>query len=377
MKAKHIAATSLVMCAGTAWGQAGVTLYGVVDTNIEYATNLPGATPGSSANRVSMQGGGLSGSRWGLRGVEDLGGGLSSLFVLESGFTSDTGQLQQGGRLFSRQAYVGLKSSTAGQFTFGRQYTTLFQLLANFQPMAYAPQYEPIVAVLGLDFRSDNTAMYTGSFGPVTAQAHWSFGTGAPSMNPSGGGNGQVPGQARRDSGYGAGVAYFAGPIGATLVYDQYNPSVPLGGGAFSSGTVRKAAVAGSYQFGNTLKVMGGYRWGQNKNVDGSVALRDDYYWAGVNYQATSALGLALDYSYQKLRTINSAPSAQPNPWQVALIADYAFSKRTDLYLTTAYARNAGLALDQATVDANATGYGLATGKTSMLGAAVGIRHKF
>ena len=50
------------------------------------------------------------------------------------------------------------------------------------------------------------------------------------------------------------------------------------------------------------------------------------------------------------------------NPWQLAFVADYVLSKRTDLYLTTAYARNAGLALDQAAVDLNATGYGLAAG---------------
>ena len=114
MKSKHIAPIApiaLLACAGAAYAQSSVTLYGVVDTNIEYATNLPGATPGSSGNRVSMQSGGLSGSRWGLRGVEDLGGGLSALFVLESGFASDTGQSQQGSRLFGRQAYVGLKSS--------------------------------------------------------------------------------------------------------------------------------------------------------------------------------------------------------------------------------------------------------------------------
>ncbi|CAJ0790342.1 Outer membrane porin protein [Ralstonia condita] len=377
MKTKHIAPVALMACAGAAWAQSGVTLYGVVDTNLEYATNLQGPTPGSSGNRIAMQSGGLSGSRWGMRGVEDLGGGLSALFVLESGFASDTGQSQQSGRLFGRQAFVGLKSGTLGQLTLGRQYTTLFQLLANFEPMAYSTQYEPAAVQTGVNFRSDNTAMYTGTFGPVTAQAHWSFGTGAPSASPTGGGNGEVPGQARRDSGYGAGVAYSAGPLGATLAYDQYNPSTPLGGGAFSSGTVRKAAVAGSYLIGDTVKVMGGYRWGQNKNAVGSVALRDDYYWAGVNYQASSAVMLSLEYSYQKITTINSAPSTQANPWQVAFIADYSLSKRTDLYLTTAYARNAGLALDQAGVDLNATGYSLASGKTSMVGAALGIRHKF
>lgn len=134
--------------------------------------------------------------------------------------------------------------------------------------------------------------------------------------------------------------------------------------------------MAGSYAFGSA-KLMAGYRWGNSKNVNGSVALRDDYYWVGANYQATNALGVSLEYSYQKIKIINSAPSTQSNPWQLAFVADYVLSKRTDLYLTTAYARNAGLALDQAAVDLNATGYGLAAGKTNMFGAAIGIRHKF
>jgi len=377
MKMKHIAGASLMVCASTAWARSNVTLYGLADANIEYATNLPNAAVGgSSGRRVAMQSGGQSGSRWGLRGVEDLGSGLSALFVLESGFGVNDGKLQQGGRLFGRQAFVGLKITDAGQFTFGRQYTTLFLLLANFQPMSFANQYEPVVVVGGLNFRSDNTAMYTGTFGPVTAQAHWTFGNGAASVNPTGGGGGEVPGQFRRDSGYGAGAAYSAGPISATLAFDQYSPSVPLGGGEFDSGTVRKAVVAGSYAFGSA-KLMAGYRWGNSKNVNGSVALRDDYYWVGANYQATNALGVSLEYSYQKIKIINSAPSTQSNPWQLAFVADYVLSKRTDLYLTTAYARNAGLALDQAAVDLNATGYGLAAGKTNMFGAAIGIRHKF
>lgn len=376
MKKSLFAVAVLGTFAGIAQAQSSVTLYGVVDANVEYANNLPGATAGSSGNRVAMNSGGLSGSRWGLRGVEDLGGGLSALFVLESGFGTDDGKLQQSGRLFGRQAFVGLLSANIGKFTFGRQYTTLFDMLANFVPMSYSTQYEPVAVLTGLDFRSDNTAKYTGVFGPVTVGTHWSFGNGTVSVNPAGGGSGEVPGQFRRDSGYGLGGAYAGGRIGATIAYDQYNPSVPVGGIAFSTGAVRKAAVAGSYTFGSA-KIMAGYRWGQNKNPNGSLALRDDYYWVGANYQATSALGLSLEYSYQKLKTVNSAPSVQSNPWQLAAIATYSLSKRTDVYLTTAYARNAGLALDQVSVDLAATGYGLASGKNSMLGAAVGMRHKF
>jgi predicted porin len=66
-----------------------------------------------------------------------------------------------------------------------------------------------------------------------------------------------------------------------------------------------------------------------------------------------------------------------PNkPQQWNFIADYNFSKRTDVYLTTAYARNAGLNFDTSAIGF-ANGYFPGAGQTSMVGAAVGIRHKF
>jgi len=68
-------------------------------------------------------------------------------------------------------------------------------------------------------------------------------------------------------------------------------------------------------------------------------------------------------------------PSASANPWQISLVADYSLSKRTDLYLTTAYSKNAGLNFDTSIIGF-AHGYFAGKGQTSMLGLAVGIRHK-
>jgi predicted porin len=366
----------LLACAGTAWAQSSVTLYGVLDTNIEYVNKMsptaPGTPgfPGAAASKIDMNTGGLSGSRWGLRGDEDLGGGNKALFVLESGFGVNDGRLQQGGRLFGRQAFVGL-DTRFGKFTFGRQYTTLFEALDNFSPTAYSTQYEPIIFMTGLNFRSDNTAKYTGTFGPVTALAHWSFGNGVF-------GAGQVPGQFKRDSGYGAAVAYAGGPFGATIAYDQANPSMtPFGDTGY--GSAKKLAVAASYTVG-PAKLIGGYRWEKATYSNDATFIRDDMWWAGVNYQATQALGLTLAYYYDKLKTLQlskaGAPSSPANPWQVSFIADYNFSKRTDVYLTTAYARNAGLNFDTSAIGF-ANGYFPGAGQTSMVGAAVGIRHKF
>lgn len=89
MKLKTIAAVSLATCAGAALAQSSVTLYGVLDTNIEYVNKMSSIAPGSAgypgpaASRVALSSGALSGSRWGLRGEDDLSGGNKALFVLE------------------------------------------------------------------------------------------------------------------------------------------------------------------------------------------------------------------------------------------------------------------------------------------------------
>ena len=387
MKKSLIAMAALGAFAGTAQAQSSVTLYGVVDANIEYVNNV-GVVPtaangfnrGPAHSVTRMDPGGLSGSRWGLRGTEDLGAGLKAVFVLESGFSSDTGGLQQSGRLFGRQSFVGLQSDSIGQFTFGRQYVSMFDALANFSPTAYATQYEPVVLQQGPNYREDNTIKYTGKFGPFTAGAHWSFGTGVALPATVGvatpiGGNGEVPGAFRRDTGYGAAVTYLAGPFGATVGYDQWNPTIGTG-----NGTVKKASVAGSYSWG-PAKIMGGYRWGQQKNNADVLIQRDDFFWVGANYQVTPAVGLTLEYNYDNIKSL-FGDTHVANPWQIAFVANYAFSKRTDVYLSTAYARNAGLTMESlattyATSLSLGQSYALANGQSSMFGAAIGIRHKF
>ena len=387
MKLRSMALAALLACSGSAFAQSNVTLYGVADINIEYVNHvgaIPQAAnqfnPGPAHSVYRMDSGGVSGSRWGLRGTEELGNGLKALFVLENGFSLDSGTLQQSNRLFGRQAYVGVQSATLGQITLGRQYTSIFEALANFVPGAYATQYEPAAFLTGPNFREDNTVKYTGKFGPVAALAHWSFGTGLAlpafigAATPIGG-NGEVPGQFRRDSAYGAALAYSAGPFGVTAGYDQWNPTIGTGNGTF-----KKAVIAASYNVG-PAKIMGGYRWGQNKNAADVLIQRDDFYWIGAAYQVTPAVALSLEYDYDNLKS-QFGNTGLANPWQVAFIANYAFSKRTDVYLSTAYSKHAGLAMDSvanvfATSLATGNSYVLANGQNSMVGVAMGIRHKF
>ena len=120
-----------VMAPAAAFASSSVTLYGLVDGGYYYKNQEtkfsgdPGATQGSIKQRtVGFRSGLRNGNRWGLKGVEDLGNGTNAIFTLESGFSLGDGQSLQGGRLFGRQAFVGLTGESWGTFTIGRQYNT-------------------------------------------------------------------------------------------------------------------------------------------------------------------------------------------------------------------------------------------------------------
>ncbi|GLC96670.1 porin [Cupriavidus sp. TA19] len=367
-KGLAIAAGCMAFANETALAQDGVTLYGVVDTNIEYVSNVSQLDstqrgfPGPGKSRFGLTSGGLSGSRWGIRGTEDLGKGLKAIFALESGFEADTGKMAQSGRLFGRQAYVGLHQKGLGQLSFGRQYSAMFDTFSNFSPTGYTNQYEPIASMVGLDLRSDNTVKYKGEFGPVTAIANWSFGNGVAS-------SGEVAGQFRRDSGYGFGASYLGGKVGLAMAFEQFNPTLAAGA---APARFQKAGAAATYNFEN-IKLTGGYRWGLNKSGSDATLARDNLYWVGANY-SLAALRLTLAYYYDDLKNLNGVDVK--NPWQVSFIADYNLSKRTDVYLSLAYVKNSGLNFDNTAVFYSG-GNPLGADKQSMLGAAVGIRHRF
>lgn len=107
-----------------AGAQSSVTLYGVLDSAFE-------SINAGAGNVSRIESGVVAGSRFGLRGSEDIGGGASTIFTLESGTNIDTGAAGQGGLLFGRQAFVGIKGGF-GQITAGRHYSVLHTTLATY-----------------------------------------------------------------------------------------------------------------------------------------------------------------------------------------------------------------------------------------------------
>nr|WP_308302964.1 porin [Cupriavidus pauculus] len=221
MKIKLAAAAAIAMFATGAQAQSSVTLYGVADVGVEYLNR----TAGDHSNVRMQPGNGLTtGSWWGMRGTEDLGGGLKGVLVLESGFNLDTGASTDS-RLFNRQAFIGLQGRY-GALTLGRQQTPIYDFTLAFDPMAASSQY----SILNLDpfmaSRADNAIQYKGTFGGLTAAALYSFGYDTSDVLGIGGG--EIPGNYKKGRQYAASLRYTTGPFDMGVVYDLRQPDTRM-----------------------------------------------------------------------------------------------------------------------------------------------------
>ena len=156
---KFIAISSLLLCHFTgAQAQDSLTVYGIIDLGLQYATVNQTRNKVFERNQfVGVSSGVQSGSRFGLRGTHSMGGGFETVFTLENGFNAGTGEAQQGGRLFGRQSTVGIKHNDIGQLDVGRQ----INLASN-----YFLPIDPFIegfgqANIGASFGSANTVRYS------------------------------------------------------------------------------------------------------------------------------------------------------------------------------------------------------------------------
>ena len=118
MKKTLAAVAVLGAFAGSALA-ADVQLYGVVDTGFQYLNADSDVATKDSVNKFSMESGMQSGSRFGLKGTEDLGNGVTVGFILENQFSSDTGALKNEDSFFHREASLFLEGGF-GKVAFGR-----------------------------------------------------------------------------------------------------------------------------------------------------------------------------------------------------------------------------------------------------------------
>ena len=339
MKIYRVVALPLAVLAGGAHAQSSVTLYGVVDLGIDYANNVVNASngqavAGSGGKLFQMQSGVPLGSRWGLKGTEDLGGGLSAIFRLESGFDATNGAAG-GGLAFSRNAYVGLQSTRYGTLTFGRQWDANVDLL---EPFTLNGQYGGWYFAhpndmdnLDNGFSVANAIKYVSpTIGGFTAEGHYSLGGHA--------------GQFSTDSTWSAAVAYAGGAFSAGVGYLRVNDPLTAvsgyaSGGSFTNAIFGEALARARSQ--NVLAVGASYVIGSFKlsanfsdtafrsaNGGGDVTFQN-YELSGI-YNVTSVLLFGAGFTYTVGH--DHASDTTPKYQQANLIAQYALSRRTSVY---------------------------------------------
>ncbi|MDB5756656.1 MAG: porin [Massilia sp.] len=148
----------LGLAAGATSAQSSVTIYGVADAG--FVRESGGAA--GTVNQITSGVG--SASRLGIRGSEDLGGGWSANFLLESGFKIDSGESEVAGAMFNRQAFVGVKSTELGALTLGRQYTPYYLTVSTVADpfgAGYAGNAKNLFPVAGNSTRASNTVLYS------------------------------------------------------------------------------------------------------------------------------------------------------------------------------------------------------------------------
>ena len=393
MKKTLLAAAILTTFAGVAQAETSVTLYGVIDTGIGYnkvSGDFPfrDATTGKftmkdvSGSRIGMINGVQAGSRWGLRGSEDLGDGLRAMFTVESGFDSGDGQSQQN-RLFNRQATIGLANDSWGSVEFGRQTTVGGAFLGEIDPFYTSFTQANVGTAFSAanTMRWDNMVMYRSAWTDGFQFAlGYSFNADATDDNQSGF---RTADNAR---GITAGLRYVAGPLNVSLTYDQINSSNQarvlnddgeprvIGGKEVEfdhSVTPRQYAVAASYDL-EVIKLAAAYGhttdgWFVSQDLP-NVKLGSYHYASGFkanSYMLGATLPLGgtsnLFGSWQHVSPANAlltGDDANMDIWSLGYTYD--LSKRTSVYAYGSYGKN----------------YAFIDGLKSTAGG-VGVRHLF
>jgi predicted porin len=342
--------------AATASAESAVTVYGLLDTAVVQESG------GSAGSATKITSGVSAGSRLGFKGTEDLGNGLSAVFLLENGFQADTGATGQGGLLFGRQIYVGLRGGF-GSVLVGRQYTPEYLVLVFADPFGagYAGDAKNMVGVSGNSFsRMDNTVKY---LSPTVAGFTVELAA-AP---------GEVAGDSAAGRQFGGSLAYAAGPLQVRVGYHNRNNDTAT---LKNTGNARNTVLAAVYDFG---VAKAHFLYGVNHGLNSS-SLRNTANPFGRAIAPVAStdsrdvlVGLTVPFGVHALMASyiykDDRTARNQNASQIAVGYRYTLSKRTSLYAT--YGR-----IDNRNGASYTVGSAIESG-TGDRAATVGISHAF
>ena len=346
MKKTFVAAAVLGAMASTAFA-ADVTLYGVVDLGLNYTQTK--TTGSDTQNNFAMGSGQNSGSRFGLKGTEDLGNGYKVGFVLENGFKADTAAFEKGGRLFHREALLFVQSPY-GELSMGRTGaldagTGRYNMLGS-GASAMGTGWDQVgnsdFILMGTKSRMDNTVTYQSpSFAGVTVLAQASLkndGTkadvAATTTTPA---KTYTEGSSDADRYYGLGVKFNAGALNAGIVgsvsdYSRYDVTAADEDNGY--------AVAGyvNYDFGMIKPMFAVQYWngGVESSTDGAFKDTEGY---GLVIGATAPVlggSLTVTAGWNDFEDAKDTDTDYNN-WMVGVGYEYSLSKRTSVYTAAGY----------------------------------------
>lgn len=380
MKNRLALFTALLSLATTAaHAQSSVTLYGLIDEGLTFTNNSGGH------QAYQMSSGYAAGSRWGLKGSEDLGSGVKAVFQLENSFDLNNGSLN-GGLEFGRQAYVGVSSDRIGTVTLGRQYDSVVDYLA---PLTANGGWAGYLFAHPFDndntdnsFRLNNTVKYaSNNIGGLRFGGVYSF------SNSTGFASNRA---------YSLGANYTYGGLSVAGAYMDINDPGLTSNGAiatndadFTASNEKVYGVGVSYALG---QVKAGFvythtRLNQPQSTEylssiqpttGNLsALSFDNYEVNAKYQATPALSASAMYVYTRGRAATATGDKHPAWNSIGLMSDYAISKRTSFYVQSMYQQVVGDKIGSALDDAAITGASGSSSSNRQLALRVAVMHTF
>lgn len=341
-----ILAASMTALSTAGHAQNAVTLYGLIDEGFDFTTNAVG---GKGYQMVS---GNAIGSFWGLKGSEDLGGGLSAVFVLESAFNASNGNVGLASRMFGRQAFVGLSSDRYGTLTLGRQYDPTVDMWSPFTAAGNwggdfsAHPYDNDNS--DFDYRIQNSIKYVSpTYAGFKGEALYGF------SNQAGG--------FARNRVYGAAAQYQMGAFSAAVAYLRTHNAGTSTAGALSSDDAvfisesqQNIGAGLSYKFNDKLTVSAAYShvdvykpasnlYFANQPAPGTQnAWKFDNFEVNGQYFFQPNVWLGAAYTFTHARVTAASGDASPSWHHVSLTLDYDLSKRTSVYIQGAYQRANG-----------------------------------
>lgn len=330
------------LLAAAAHAQSSVTLYGKIEDGINYTSNARGH------GTVQLQSGYDYGSRWGIKGTEDLGAGYQAIFTLESGFDVNNGKMSQGGREFGRQAFVGIASDRYGTLTFGRQYDpsvdVFSPLTANGNWTGYLFSHPYDNDNTDYSFRVNNAVKYVSpAWHGVTAEAMYGF------SNQAGGfANNRL---------YGAALQYQQGGLTVGASYLKINNArnadsngAITGDNTFDASSQQNIGIGVNYAFSNALvgftyshvdvydPTSNAYFTGTTQPAGGAwQSWKFDNFEVNGLYHFTTAFYVGAAYTYTQARVASTVGSFNPKWHQLSAKLNYDLSKRTSVFVEGVY----------------------------------------